>query len=41
MPSIFEGMRKLEQRWAKCITLKEDYIEKKRSNFHSLVARSG
>ena len=40
MPSIFEGMRKLEQRWAKCIALKGDYIKKKWSNFHSLVARS-
>ena len=24
----FEGIRKLEQRWAKCIALKGDYIEK-------------
>ena len=24
----FEGIRKLEQRWAKCIALKADYIEK-------------
>ena len=24
----FEGLRKLEQRWAKCIALKGDYIEK-------------
>ena len=23
----FEGIRKLEQRWAKCIALKGDYIE--------------
>ena len=23
----FEGIRKLEQRWAKCIALKENYIE--------------
>ena len=23
-----EGIRKLEQRWAKCIALKGDYIEK-------------
>ena len=26
--SYFEGIRKLEQRWAKCITLKGHYIEK-------------
>ena len=26
--AYFEGMRKLEQRWAKCIALKGDYIEK-------------
>ena len=32
----FEGIRKLEQRLAKCIALKGDYIE----NFHSLVALS-
>ena len=25
--SYFEGTRKLEQRWAKCIALKGDYIE--------------
>ena len=25
---FFEGIRKLEQRWAKCIALKGDYIEK-------------
>ena len=24
----FEGKRKLEQKWAKCIVLKGDYIEK-------------
>ena len=36
----FEGIRKLEQRWTKCITLKGDYIEKYWSKFHSLVARS-
>ena len=24
----FEGIRKLKQRWAKCIALKGDYIEK-------------
>ena len=24
----FEGIRKLEQKWAKCIALKRDYIEK-------------
>ena len=24
----FEGIRKLEQRWAKCIALKGDYIER-------------
>ena len=28
MPSIFEGIRKLESGWAKCIALKGDYIEK-------------
>ena len=26
--AYFEGIRKLEQRWAKCIALKDDYIEK-------------
>ena len=26
--AYFEGIRKLEQRWAKCIALKGDYIEK-------------
>ena len=36
----FEGIGKLEQRWAKCIALKGDCIEKQWSNFHSLVARS-
>ena len=36
----FEGIRKLEQRWAKCSALKRDYIEKLWSSFHSLVARS-
>ena len=36
----FEGLRKFEQRWAKCIALKRDYIEKLWSNLHSLVARS-
>ena len=25
---LFEGIRKLKQRWAKCIALKRDYIEK-------------
>ena len=25
--SYFEGIRKLDQRWAKCIALKGDYIE--------------
>ena len=25
--SYFEGIRKLERRWAKCIALKGDYIE--------------
>ena len=34
----FEGIRKLEQRWTKCIVLKGDDIEKKWSNFHSLLA---
>ena len=34
----FEGIIKLEQRWAECIALKGDYIEKQWS--HSLVARS-
>ena len=36
----FEGIRKLEQRWAKCIASKGDYIEKYGSNFHSHVAQS-
>ena len=36
----FEEKRKLEQRWAKCIALKCDYIETLLLNFHSLVARS-
>ena len=38
--AYFEGIRKLEQKRAKCIALKGDYIEKLWSNFHSLVARS-
>ena len=29
----FEGIRKPEQRWAKCIALMGDYIEKQRSSF--------
>ena len=28
-------LRKLEQRWYKCVALKGDYIEKYRSNFHA------
>ena len=36
----FEGIRKLEQRWAKCIVLREEDIKKKWSNFLPLVARS-
>ena len=36
----FEGIKKLEQRWAKCIALKEDYNEKYWSIFRSLVAQS-
>ena len=35
----FEGIGKLEQRWALCIELKGDNIEKKWSIFHSLVAQ--
>ena len=31
-------LRKLEQRWSKCVALKGDYIEKYWSNFHSLEA---
>jgi hypothetical protein len=26
--SIFEGLKKLKHRWAKCIDVKGDYIEK-------------
>ena len=36
----FKGIRNLEHRWAKCNSLKGDYIEKSWSNFHSLVAGS-
>ena len=36
----FEGIRKLEQRCAKCIVLREEYIKKKWSNFLYLVAWS-
>ena len=36
----FEGIRKLKQRWAKCIALKGNYIEKKWSIFYSMVVRS-
>ena len=36
----FEGIRKLQQRCAKCIALTGDYIEKQWSNFHSRVAGS-
>ena len=35
---FLEGIRKLSQRLVKCIALKGDYIEKKWSDFHSLVA---
>ena len=38
--SYFEGIRKLEQRWVRCIALKGDYIEKLWSDFHSLVSKS-
>ena len=36
----FAGIRKLEQKWSKCIALMGYYIEQKWSNFHSLVAQS-
>ena len=36
----FEGIRKLEQRWAKCIALKRFILKSNVRIFHSLVARS-